>query len=390
MRSVILVVFLCPLASGQELSFGVIAGTNLTDDVKSGRYNYQGGTLPSGEISSGALVVDPGARRPIIGLKVEYRLPRNWAIEANALHRELKETTNMIFSPPAELPDGRRISVYGPYTRTLTPWEFPIMAKYRFAPPKLQPFFTVGPSFRPAGTGTGLSHVGVTAGGGVEFQARGFNISPTVRYTRWSSANSASGGPLGGPLANQVELLVGIDRPSEALAVSAFGRRLSVGVIAGVGLGRDFKPPNINSIREIPESNSRIFGVMIEAALPKNLAVEVDGLYRPLHGWANEFSHTVRFAHLTWEFPVLLKYRFSRTPRLRPFVEGGPSFRAEGNLNLRPVSHYGATLGTGLETNLAWLKISPTVRFTRWGGQEDGSVARTLANQTQLLVSFAF
>jgi hypothetical protein len=235
--------------------------------------------------------------------------------------------------------------------------------------------------------GDGLPHIGVTAGGGVEFHAGGFRISPTLRYTRWRGDGNNY---FGGLLANQVEVLVGIDRPSAALGVSAFGRPLSIGVIAGVGLGDDFKVPSINFDRMTPESNSGIFGVMLEAALPKNLAVVANGLYRPLHGSEPEFGRRVRFAHLTWEFPVLLKYRFAGTSRLRPFAEGGPSFRAEGNLNLRRVSHYGATAGAGIEWKLARLKVSPTMRYTRWAGRDDPTVERTAANQVQLLVSFAF
>ena len=375
------------MALGQKLTFGVVAGTNLTDDVQSERTNFPGGPLPPGEIFKSAVVVDGGARRLIIGLKVEYQMMQNWAVEFNALHRELKSTTTTFLSPPLELPGGGTISAFGPFTRTLTTWEFPILAKYRLPLPKLHPFLTAGPSFRPAGTGTGLSHAGITAGGGVEFQAGGFRIAPTVRYTHWSSANRNA---FGGALANQVELLVGLDRPSTALGVSGFGRRLSVGVIMGIGLGRDFKPPSPNPSSENPESNSGIFGVMIEAPLPKNLAVEVDGLYRPLHGSEDEGGRRVRFAHLTWEFPVLLKYRFSSRSRLSPIVEGGPSFRAEGNRNLEPVSHYGATVGGGLEMKLAWLKVSPMVRYTRWGGQPGSPRARTWPNQTQLFVSFSY
>ncbi len=313
-------------------------------------------------------------------------MPRSWAVEFNALHREWKSTTTTIYSPPLELPDGRTISTLGPFTQTLTTWEFPILAKYRLPLRKTYPFLAVGPSFRPAGTGTGLSHAGITVGGGAEFHVSGFRIAPTLRYTRWSSANASASL---GPLVNQVECLVGVDRPAITSGVRAFGRRLSIGVLAGIGLGDNFKA-DATIPSQIPEANSGIFGVMVEMPLPKGWAVEVNGLYRPLHGSEREFGHRVRFAHLTWEFPVLLKYRFLLKSRFTAVAEGGPSFRAEGNLNLRPVSHYGATVGAGVETKLGPLRVSPVMRYTRWAGETGGFRAHTWANQTQVLISFAF
>ncbi|MFB3779193.1 MAG: outer membrane beta-barrel protein [Bryobacteraceae bacterium] len=388
MVAAILLPLLGTAALGQELNVGVMAGTNWTDDVRSGRETSSGGRImPSGQTQTYTFIADPGERRPIVGLTLEYRLSHNWSVEFDILRRPLKSTSTILVSPPYELPDGRTSSTLGTSTRTLTPWEFPLLAKYRLPGWTLRPFLTAGPSFRPAGNGTGLSHAGATVGGGVEFRTGGFRVSPAVRYTRWSSANSFG---IGSPLQNQIEILVGLDRPSPSPGVHAFGKRLSMGVIAGIGLGQDFQVGRLD-ISQIPEANSGAFGVMIEARLSKNWAVELDGLYRPLHGSELEFGRRVRFAHLTWEFPVLLKYRFSGKRGLRPFVEGGPSFRAEGNLNLQSVSRFGATVGAGLETKLSWLKVSPMLRYTRWGGSGGGgALPRTWSNQTQVLVSFAF
>ena len=156
----------------------------------------------------------------------------------------------------------------GPFTRTHTTWEFPMLAKYRIPVSKLNAFVALGPSLRPAGTG-------------VETQLLGINLAPTLRYTRWSAANRS---PFGGAILNQVEFLVGFHRPSTSASPSAFGRKISIGAIAGLGLGRDFRPPTINPFARVPESNSPIAGAMVEFGLPKNLSVEIDGLYRPFHG----------------------------------------------------------------------------------------------------------
>lgn len=65
------------VALGQELTLGVIAGTNLTDDVQSGRQTFPGGILPSGQTQTSTFIVDPGARRPIIGIQLEHNAPQN-------------------------------------------------------------------------------------------------------------------------------------------------------------------------------------------------------------------------------------------------------------------------------------------------------------------------
>ena len=77
---------------------------------------------------------------------------------------------------------------------------------------------------------------------------------------------------------------------------------------------------------------------MIQMPLTKGWAVEVNGLYRPLHGSELEFDHQVRFAHLTWEFPVLLKRRLLNKSRFAVVAEGGPSFRAAPQM--RPASRF--------------------------------------------------
>jgi hypothetical protein len=254
---------------------------------------------------------------------------------------------------------------------------------------RIQPLILAGPSFRPAGTGTNLSHVGLTIGAGLQLRAASFRIEPQLRYTRWTERGG--GESLGAPNLNQVEFIVGIDRPSSGGApFSVFGHRLNAGLIAGLGLGSDFQTGSLFP-QQRPEANSGLYGLLLEAPLAGNWALEVDGLYRPLHGTTVEGARTVRFAHLTWEFPVLAKYRLPLNRRVRPFVEGGPSFRSEGNLNLRPVSHVGATFGGGVEATIARVKVAPTLRYTHWASDEGrGTLSETRGNQTQLLLSVSF
>jgi hypothetical protein len=150
----------------------------------------------------------------------------------------------------------------------------------------------------------------------------------------------------------------------------------------------------IQLFEKFSEPKNAIFGLALEFEPIKNLFLEVDGLYRPLHVMSENNSipgegvrTNGRFSVLTWEFPVLAKYKWPGR-NLRPFVELGPSFRATGNLNGFDPSHYGITGGVGMETHLGKVKISPAVRYNRW--QADGKQPGTIPNQAELIVGFSF
>jgi hypothetical protein len=101
----------------------------------------------------------------------------------------------------------------------------------------------------------------------------------------------------------------------------------------------------------------------------------VDALYRALH--FTDSPGTV----VTWQFPVLAKYRFS-LGSMNPFIEVGPSFRTQGNLNGTDPSNYGATAGLGVEFHVRSLKIAPTLRYTRWA--PDGNQFGVLTNPNRV------
>ncbi len=102
------------------------------------------------------------------------------------------------------------------------------------------------------------------------------------------------------------------------------------------------------------------------------------------------------FTVLTWQFPVLAKYRVARA-RFSPFLEGGPSLRLSGNNNGYNPSWYGATVGAGVEVaSMGGVRLSPAVRYTRWAKDEARSrspgydYSRTAPNQLEILVGFSF
>jgi hypothetical protein len=135
-------------------------------------------------------------------------------------------------------------------------------------------------------------------------------------------------------------------------------------------------------------SKDWIAGVALEFHIHSRLSLEVDGMYRELHAaYAGiepngTLTGAAPFRVVTWEIPVLAKYRLG-AGKLQPFVEAGPSIRATGNLNFNP-SHRGATVGIGVETQWRGLSIAPTLRYTRWA--QDQYFARSQLNQVELLV----
>jgi hypothetical protein len=66
-----------------------------------------------------------------------------------------------------------------------------------------------------------------------------------------------------------------------------------------------------------------------------------------------------------WQFPVLVKYRFSGD-RLRPFLEAGPSFRLPQDYNGN-LSSFGGTIGAGVDFRWKALHIEPGLRFSHFG-----------------------
>jgi hypothetical protein len=88
---------------------------------------------------------------------------------------------------------------------------------------------------------------------------------------------------------------------------------------------------------------------------------------------------------VTWEIPVLAKYRFSGH-KWNPFVAAGPAFRTTGNLNFAP-SHHGVAAGFGVETRWREWNIAPQVRYTRWAEDSFAGSPRSALNQVEFLIA---
>src|SRR5579863_3526529 len=110
-------------------------------------------------------------------------------------------------------------------------------------------------------------------------------------------------------------------------AIAAFSQPLSFGVKGGVPL------TDLLSTSQSPASqyatsttNLSVVGPTVELRLPRDLAVEVDALFRHFgYQWAiyhsGESSQTTATSN-AWEFPLLLKYKLPGR-FLRPYLDGG-------------------------------------------------------------------
>jgi hypothetical protein len=230
----------------------------------------------------------------------------------------------------------------------------------------------------------------------VEFRFGRLSVSPALRYTRWQYDGDY---PRAATKRDQVEFVTGISYATSVPSWRIGDRKLRLGVIGGTPLTGGLQA--LRAPERLDEEQGYIGGLAVELDLTRCLSIEVNGLYRPLRAHSYNvfespgFPTTVvpfEFTVVTWQVPVLAKYRLPPGSKLRPVFEAGPSFRAAGNLNGYNPSRYGFTAGGGIETTYKAMNISPVLRYTRWAKDPPGIVpnARTAPDQAELLVSFTF
>ena len=195
-------------------------------------------------------------------------------------------------------------------------------------------------------------------------------------------------------------------------AAPSFGQRLALGVKGGVRATDDFLSGSATS-----ESKRYVVGPMVELLLPHRLGVEVNALYRRFGYRSSAGSvfgyFTERDRGNSWEFPMLLKYRFAgrlyaaggyaprtingsgRTDIVEiNFAGGNPrlsTFRSEFDY----VSH-GAVVGAGIELGSGRVRFSPEFRYTRWKDKaidiqgSRGFIIQSNQNQVDVLLGITW
>ncbi|HYL75480.1 MAG TPA: outer membrane beta-barrel protein [Bryobacteraceae bacterium] len=187
------------------------------------------------------------------------------------------------------------------------------------------------------------------------------------------------------------------------LSTLAFGQRpFSVGIKGGVPWTDAFSDTTTHGVDTIThafsDSKKFVIGPMVELNLPLGVSIEADALYRPLNlttmntvlprpplTFVNDIS--------SWEFPILGKYHFLHLPLVKPYAEAGPIFRHVGS-DASYLSKKGFALGAGVDFKLLLLKLTPEIRYSRWGSDATASpvfnIVPSKQNQAEFLIGLSF
>ena len=338
--------FLClvvgsPLA-GQEFRIGFMGGSPVTSSYVQSTSVYPGDPVNPPNI----FTTESGPRGVIAGVSLEALISSQLSVEADVLHRNLWAKWITTLNPGS-----LEASTTSNQFVASTTWEFPVLVKYTMPGNRWRPFVDGGVSFRSLErtSAPGPSRVGVTGGAGFAMAFGRIQLTPQLRYTRWARAESNGFYDV---KRDQLEFLTGISYRLPT-AVSLGSRRIALGVLGGARLNE--------TLTGVPNRlNRRAFaGLSLDMNVRAGFSIEAGGIYKPIGISKNSV--------LTWEFPVLLKYRWN-VRAMRPFAEAGPSFRASGNLQSSvPPSSFGFTAGAGIEKQAGRIRIAPALRYTRWG-----------------------
>ena len=188
----------------------------------------------------------------------------------------------------------------------------------------------------------------------------------------------------------------------------------------GVKLGAPINDPSRTSPFSANSASRWIGGPSIELYLPRRLSVEFSALFRTSRESESRPFRLgdVQYPYLassidrvkTWDFPLLLKYRFAEGP-FRPFVGAGAAWshrRSEfqslysclgpqgscrpaeyptdlfGGFRKSTLTRFGPAASAGFDIATKYLTISPEVR---WNRSFSGGPTR---NQFSVMVGFAF
>lgn len=178
-----------------------------------------------------------------------------------------------------------------------------------------------------------------------------------------------------------------------ALSAQAFALGpISLGLRAGLPLNDLVDIASNNPNQFFSTTQRYTFGPTLALNLPAGLSAEVDFLWkrfslgRPIPLNERDFN--------SFEIPVMGKWR-SGGGLVRPIVGAGVSFRRWGDFGSflggdLDRNNTGFVLGGGIEIRAIFLKITPEIRYTRWGSQSFTPTVQANRNQVDFLVGLTF
>lgn len=198
------------------------------------------------------------------------------------------------------------------------------------------------------------------------------------------------------------------------LLATVASAQVSVGIKGGVPLTEAFDTVSDASRGYFSKTRRYIVGPSFELGLPAGFAIELDMLYTRLQfNSIQSLPGPVSTADTSagsFEFPLLLKKKFGEG-NVRPFLDTGASYRRLWDISqvrsfissrsetsnpaeLDSKNNVGFVVGAGVEIRALLIKITPEVRFTRWGVDNFrdgiGGLLKTNKNQGQFLVGISF
>ena len=195
-------------------------------------------------------------------------------------------------------------------------------------------------------------------------------------------------------------------------ATGGFAQGVHVGIKGGVPLTDAFDTLSDASRGYFSKTRRYIVGPSFEVGLPAGFGIELDMLYTRLQFNSIQSNpgpvSTSDTSASSFEFPLLLKKKFGEGSA-RPFVTTGAAYKRLTDITqvrsfisgsnddppeLRNRDSVGFVVGGGVELRVLLLKITPEVRFVRWGTEtfREGlsGLLKTNKNQGQFLVGFSF
>jgi hypothetical protein len=168
-----------------------------------------------------------------------------------------------------------------------------------------------------------------------------------------------------------------------------FAGPFEIGIRGGGQLTEGFSSvPNFSDV-----SKRYIVGPTVGLRLPFGLGVQLDALYRKVAFRSNTGVSQPEFTASSWQFPLLVKYRFAGVI-IHPFLEAGPVFHHLSDITISGTGpDTGVVFGGGVEIKLGKMRLSPEVRYTRWGGVKSLSPTQLWKfnqNQADGLVGITF